>query len=148
MSRLVFKNKHYLMSLFNRRTLVLLLIVLAGGLASMAKTFGVYGNLVRETELLLGGDWALHALLSSCLGLVASWATPPVWLHRPIYLLSPITLVILTMVMTDEILQAFSSLREFSVCDMVINIIGVLFGAFIYSCWNHLFRKKAEACSK
>ncbi|WP_117232508.1 VanZ family protein [Vibrio maerlii] len=126
-------------ALLNRRTLILLVLVLAGGLASMAKTFGVYGNLVRETELFLGGDWALHAVLSTCLGLVASWATPPQWLNRPFFMVSPITLVILAMVILDESLQAFSPLREFSFEDMSINIAGVWFGTLCYLLWIRLF---------
>ena len=59
-------------AIINQRTLAVLCVVLIGGLASMTKTFGDYGNVVRDIELLLGGDWALHLLVSLNLGLVAS----------------------------------------------------------------------------
>lgn len=119
-------------AIINRRTIAVLCVVLVGGLASMTKTFGDYGNVVRNIELLLGGDWALHLLVSFILGLVASWATPPRWLHRPFYLLSPITIVVLILVTIDELLQIYSPLRKFSYVDMAINTTGVLLGALCY----------------
>lgn len=132
-------------ALFNRRVLVLAVALAIGGLASMTKTFNVYSHFVRDVELLLGGDWALHLLVSFCLGLVASWATPPQWLHRPFYLLSPLIMLVLTMVTIDELLQVYSPLRQFSYVDMGINTFGVLFGAFSYMILCCVFcHKKAE----
>ncbi|NOH79913.1 VanZ family protein [Vibrio sp. RE86] len=126
MQSLILKN------LINRRAGLLLVLVIVGGLASMAKTFGVLGDVVRDIELLLGGDWALHALLASFLGLTASWATPKQWLHRSFFLMSPVTFVVLLLVVIDESLQAFNPQREFSALDMLINITGVTTGALIY----------------
>ncbi|WP_065431941.1 VanZ family protein [Vibrio scophthalmi] len=117
---------------FNRRVVLLMVVVLLGGLASMAKTFNVHGNSVREVEVLLGGDWALHSILSFLLGFIACWATPKYYFRNALFRFPPLLILMFCLVSVDEAFQAVSPLREFSWQDFLINISGLLLGSAVY----------------
>lgn len=120
---------------FNRRVWLVLLLVMVGACASLAKTLDIGADLVLNTELALGGDIVLHGLVAITLGYATYWATPKQYLFIPFYKFPPLLYLMLCLVVIDEVSQAFFPQRQFSVEDMVINVIGLLFGAFCCRCW-------------
>ncbi|EGU35862.1 hypothetical protein VII00023_16560, partial [Vibrio ichthyoenteri ATCC 700023] len=125
---------------FNRRVLLLMSLVVIGGFASMAKTFDFHGDWVRHVEILLGGDWALHSVISVMLGFLACWATPKYYFRNALFRFPPLLLLMLCLVSVDEIFQAFSPRREFSWQDLLINISGLLVGSALYRSYLALKR--------
>lgn len=117
---------------FNRRVFLLMSVVLIGGLASMAKTFNFHGHNVRQLEVWLGGDWALHGVLSFLLGFMACWSTPKYYFRNAFFRFPPLLILMLLLVCADELLQSFSPLRQFSWQDLLINISGLLIGSGVY----------------
>ena len=116
----------------NTRVILLISIVLIGGLASMAKTFNLNGHWVVQIENMLGGDWALHTIIATGLGFLASWATPKYYYRNAFFRLPPLLILMLILVSADEVMQNFSPLRQFSWEDLLINICGILFGSAVY----------------
>ena len=117
---------------FSRRVILLMILVLIGASASMAKTFNFQGHLVKNVEVMLGGDWALHAVLAFALGFLACWAAPKHHFERGFFHFPPLLVLMFAFVCIDEGLQAFSPLRAFSWWDLLINVVGLLFGSIVY----------------
>lgn len=123
---------HSLSLYINRRVILPFSLVLFGGLASMAKTFNVHGQSVRELEVMLGGDAVLHAIVAILLGLSACWATPKYFYRHRWFRLPPLLIIMVFLVCSDELLQAVMPRREFSWLDLAINLSGLLVGAVCY----------------
>jgi len=102
----------------------------------MAKSWDIYGDAVRSIEVSVGGAWVLHTVIATVLGFVAAWATPKAYYAQSSIPVSPWVLLLVLMVTTDELLQAFNPLREFSLLDMSINVICVVMGALLYRLFN------------
>ena len=130
--------------LFGKRLIILFSLIFLGGLASLAKSLDIYGDSVRSFEVTVGGAWVLHTVIASLLGFVAAWSTPKPyyyqWNNLPI---SPWVIIMIVMVVTDEMTQAFNPLRQFSMLDMSINVACVLTGATLYylTSWHKIKRE-------
>nr|WP_171758076.1 VanZ family protein [Vibrio sp. RE86] len=104
----------------------------------MAKSFDIYGDVIRSLETSLGGAWVLHTVIALSLGFLAAWSAPKYYYSQSKLRLSLWVWVLLLMVVADEVLQAFNPLRQFSFVDLGINISCVLTGALIYHCYLFL----------
>lgn len=108
---------------------MLLALVGFGGIASMAKSFNVYGDSVRSVEDIVGGAWVLHVVIASLLGFVAAWTTPNRQSNSPF---SPLVVFMALLVATDELLQYVNPARQFSIVDMMINVTCITLGSTFY----------------
>lgn len=117
---------------FNKRLFLLAFVIGVGGMASMAKSFDIYGYAVVNVEHQVGGDRMLHMIVSTALGFVAAWATPKRFYQTAKVPVSPWVWLLLFAVSIDEFSQAYFPLREFSLVDLAINLCGVSVGSVIY----------------
>tara|TARA_Y100001956_G_C4109138_1_gene181509 strand:+ start:881 stop:1294 length:414 start_codon:yes stop_codon:yes gene_type:complete len=118
--------------LFSKRLLLLVTLFLAGGSASLAKSFDVHGQVVIGLEHMVGGDWAMHLIVATTLGFFAAWSTPKTFYQYSRVPFSPWVGLLLIAVTIDEFSQLYFPLRQFSFVDLGINISGVLMGSFCY----------------
>ncbi|GAB2643256.1 VanZ family protein [Vibrio panuliri] len=125
--------------IINFRAILLLLIAVVAGCASLAKSLNYYSDVVVSIEQMLGGDWALHAIFALVLGFTAHWATPVDYFYYRRFCAAPLLALILFLVVVDEFMQAFIPHREFSWLDLSINVVGLLVGGFLYRLY--LYRK-------
>ncbi|MGF1766059.1 VanZ family protein [Enterovibrio makurazakiensis] len=109
--------------------LTLIFLVLLFGSASTLKSFGILGNQVRATELMVGGAIYLHLCGALLLGMLCRLTT-----QRNLCLGLPFTtLFVLALVALDESIQSLIPSRHFSWLDMTVNVLGVLSGTFFCS---------------
>ncbi|CZF80052.1 VanZ like family protein [Grimontia celer] len=120
--------------------LMLVVFVILFGSASVLKSFGIFANQVRATEVMIGGDIYLHFIASFFLGQLC-WLTTQRTSH---FRLSIPTLTVLVLVVLDESLQYLIPSRQFSWLDMTVNVFGVLLGTSFCSAIATL-RSKTKA---
>ena len=128
----------YPSSYVSKRLLLLMLVIVAGGSASLAKSLDWYAYAVLDIEHWLGGSWVLHLCVATTLGFVSSWATPKRHYQRASLPLSPWIWLLLSLVTIDEFSQMFNANRDFSLLDLSINVGGVLAGSLIYFTYYRL----------
>lgn len=127
-------------------------VLVAGGLASLAKTFDLLSGFIVKIEGQVGGDIVLHLLLATLLGISACWAgrEPKLvssvienpWIpSRKQFGLIGLSAVLISL---DETTQYFAPTRTFSIHDWLANMIGLFIGVLIYLfvsiCCSHYSR--------
>ncbi|MFB9216496.1 VanZ family protein [Vibrio sinaloensis] len=117
---------------FSKRLFLLAVVIGIGGMASLAKSLDIFRQPVVNVEHLVGGDWALHIIVSTTLGFVAAWATPKSFYQYAKVPISPWVWLLLVAVSIDEFSQAYFPLRQFSLADLAINLSGVTMGSLTY----------------
>ncbi len=103
----------------------------------MAKSMGLFINVVKQAEQSLGGAIYLHIVIATSLGMLAQLCTP--WRWSTLVLgLSPFVPVLMLLVSLDEFSQYFIDTRNFAWLDLAVNNIGVLAGALIIALLQQL----------
>lgn len=124
----------------HQRVWLFLTVLVAGGLASLAKTFDLLSGFIMKIEGQVGGDIVLHLLVATLLGISACWAgrepklvssvieTPWVPSQKQFGLIS-LSAVLISL---DESMQYFAPTRTFSIHDWLANMFGLFIGVLIY----------------
>lgn len=120
------------------RVLLLSGLVLVALLGSLSKSLNIYSEYIYALESWLGGDKHLHFIVSFAIGFTVTWTTP--YKFRPCFYhaVGFPTFFFLLAITSDELLQVYFPTREFSVYDLLTNVVGMLSGVFIY--------RMSEAC--
>lgn len=124
----------------HQRVWLFFTVLIAGGLASLAKTFDLLSGFIVRIEGQIGGDIVLHLLVATLLGISASWAgresrllsraTENPWIpSRKQFGLISLSAVLISL---DESMQYFAQTRTFSIHDWLANMFGLFIGVFIY----------------
>ncbi|ASA56336.1 VanZ family protein [Vibrio gazogenes] len=125
---------------------VLILAVVVVGSISLSKSIGFGAQHVIALEQVLGGDKYLHFLCAFVLTCLSVWVTRPRMRNRKtMRLIGWPTLVVVVLMMLDEGSQFWLQRREFSVDDMMTNLLGVAIALCVATSVNYILSNKARS---
>lgn len=128
-----------------KRYWILILAVAVVGILSLSKSVGVGSQHVIALEQILGGDKHLHFLCAFVLTCLSVWVTrTSADKNTTVRLIGWPTLVVVVLMMLDESSQFWLKRREFSVEDMMTNLLGVAIALCIATGVNYILSTKAR----
>ncbi|SHF75791.1 VanZ family protein [Vibrio gazogenes] len=125
---------------------ILILAVVVVGSLSLSKSVGFGAQHVIALEQILGGDKDLHFLCAFVLTSLSVWVTRTrVRNSKTVRLIGWPTLVVVVLMMLDESSQFWLQRREFSVDDMMTNLLGVAIALCVATFVNYILSNKARS---
>ncbi|MDW6091959.1 VanZ family protein [Vibrio rhizosphaerae] len=122
---------------------ILILAVAVVGMLSLSKSSGVGAQYVIALEELLGGDKHLHFLCALMLTGLSVWVTRTQTRKEPSpHLIGWPTVLVITLMMLDECSQYWLERREFSVDDMMTNLLGAGIALCIATVVDYILSKR------
>ena len=96
--------------------------------ASLLKSIGWYNSFFQAAEDVVGGDKALHLMMTFYIALLVTLAAST-YRHQPPAIFFNQTFICLFVLFSiDELFQLLSIYRHFSFADLAVNYIGLLLG--------------------